>query len=57
MRTPEQIEALIPVSDRSAQRFPRLRPEQLAIVKRFAEEPARQFAADEPLFHASTTTA
>jgi hypothetical protein len=34
-----------------------LRPEQLAIVKRFAEEPARQFAADEPLFHASTTTA
>jgi thioredoxin reductase (NADPH) len=50
MRTPEQIEALVPVSDRSAQRFPRLRPEQLAIVKRFAEEPARRFAPDESIF-------
>jgi thioredoxin reductase (NADPH) len=50
MRTPQQIEALVPVSDRSAQRFPRLRPEQLTVVKRFAEEPARRFAPDESIF-------
>jgi thioredoxin reductase (NADPH) len=50
MRTPEQIEAMVPVSDRSAQRFPRLRDAQLAVVKRFAEEEARSFAPDEFLF-------
>jgi hypothetical protein len=44
MRTPEQIEAMVPVSDRSAQRFPLLRDAQLAVVKRFAEEEARSFA-------------
>ena len=36
MRTPDQIEALIPTSDRIAQRFPTLRPAQLDIVRRFA---------------------
>jgi hypothetical protein len=52
MRTPQQVEAMVPVSDRSAQRFPRLRPEQLAVVKRFAEAPARSFAPDESIFQA-----
>jgi thioredoxin reductase (NADPH) len=50
MRTPEQIEAMVPVSDRSAQRFPRLRDAQLAVVKRFAEEEARSFAPGQFLF-------
>jgi thioredoxin reductase (NADPH) len=50
MRTPEQIEAIAPVSDRSAQRFPRLREAQLDIVRRFAEEAPRRFAAGEPIF-------
>ncbi len=50
MRTPEQLEALVPAADRSAQRFPRLREAQLAIVKRFAHDPARTFAPGEPLF-------
>lgn len=50
MRTPEQIEALIPLAGRSAQRFPRLRDPQLEIVKRFATAPTRTFAPGEPLF-------
>jgi thioredoxin reductase (NADPH) len=50
MRTPEQIEAIAPAADRSAQRFPRLREAQLAIVKRFAHDPARTFAPGEALF-------
>ncbi|HEY0340647.1 MAG TPA: cyclic nucleotide-binding domain-containing protein, partial [Steroidobacteraceae bacterium] len=50
MRTPEQIEAMVPVSDRSAQRFPRLRDAQLAVVNRFAEEEPRSFAPEECLF-------
>jgi len=50
MRTPEQIEALAPAADRSAQRFPRLRETQLSIVKRFAHDPARSFAPGESLF-------
>ena len=36
MRTQEQLEAMVPASDRSAQRFPRLREAQLDVVKRFA---------------------
>ncbi|MGB6307781.1 MAG: FAD-dependent oxidoreductase [Steroidobacteraceae bacterium] len=50
MRTPEQIEAMVPVSDRSAQRYPGLREDQLAIVKRFAHDPARSFAPGESIF-------
>jgi thioredoxin reductase (NADPH) len=50
MRTPQQIEALAPAADRSAQRFPRLREAQVGIVKRFAEAPPRSFAAGEWLF-------
>lgn len=50
MRTPEQIEAIAPAADRSAQRFPRLREAQLAIVKRFAHDPERTFAPGEALF-------
>ena len=50
MRTPEQIEALVPAADRSAQRFPRLREAQLAGVKRFAVDPVRTFAPGEALF-------
>ncbi|HEX4181956.1 MAG TPA: FAD-dependent oxidoreductase, partial [Caulobacteraceae bacterium] len=50
MRTQEQVEALVPVSDRSAQRFPRLRDAQLAIVKRFAEAEPRSFAPDESMY-------
>ena len=44
MRTPEQIEAMVPLSDRSAQRFPRLREEQLEVVKRFANAEPRRFS-------------
>lgn len=33
MRTPEQIATMVPVSDRSAQRFPRLREAQLAAAE------------------------
>jgi thioredoxin reductase (NADPH) len=50
MRTPEQIEAMAPTEDRSAQRFPRLRDTQLEIVKRFANAQARTFAPGEPMF-------
>jgi CRP-like cAMP-binding protein len=50
MRTQEQIEAMVPVSDRSAQRFPRLRDAQLDIVKRFADAEARSFSPGEPIF-------
>jgi thioredoxin reductase (NADPH) len=50
MRTLEQIEALAPAADRSAQRFPRLREAQLGIVKRFAQDPPRSFAPGESLF-------
>lgn len=52
MRTPEQIEVIAPTSDRSAQRFPRLREAQLGLVKRFAEESPRHFTTGEPLFQA-----
>ena len=50
MRTQEQIEAMVPVGDRSAQRFPRLRDAQLDIVKRFADAEARGFSPGEPIF-------
>lgn len=52
MRTPQQIEEMVPVSDRSAQRFPRLREAQLEVVKRFAEAHERNFAPGESLFSA-----
>lgn len=50
MRTPQQIETMFPVSDRSAQRFPRLNALQLDTVKRFGREAERSFAPDELLF-------
>jgi hypothetical protein len=50
MRTPEQIEAMVPISDRSAQRFPRLRETQLELVGRFANAEARRFSPGEPIF-------
>src|SRR5262249_9084212 len=51
MRTPQQIEEMVPVSDRSAQRFPRLRPAQLDVVRRFAEAHERNFAPGECMFN------
>jgi thioredoxin reductase (NADPH) len=50
MRTQEQIEAMVPTSDRSAQRFPLLREAQLDVVKRFADAEARSFSPGEPIF-------
>lgn len=50
MRTPEQIEVMVPLSDRSAQRFPRLRPEQLEVIKRFANTEPRRFSPGESIF-------
>jgi thioredoxin reductase (NADPH) len=50
MRTPEQLEAMVPLSDRSAQRFPRLRQEQLEVVKRFANAEPRRFSPRESIF-------
>ena len=50
MRTPEQIEAMVPISDRSAQRFPRLRETQLDLVRRFANAEARRFSPGEKIY-------
>jgi thioredoxin reductase (NADPH) len=50
MRTREQIEAMAPISDRSAQRFPRLREAQLDTVKRFAGTEPRRFSSRESIF-------
>ena len=50
MRTQEQIEAMVPTSDRSAQRFPRLSEAQLEVVKRFANAVAQSFSPGEPIF-------
>lgn len=50
MRTPEQTEVMVPLSDRSAQRFPRLRAEQLEVVKRFANTEPRRFLPRESIF-------
>ena len=52
MRTPEQIEAMSPASDRSAQRFPQLSEAQLAVVGRFAEAEPRKFAPGEAIYQA-----
>ena len=51
MRTAQQVEERVPVSDRSAQRFPRLRQAQLDVVKRFAETHERNFAPGELIFN------
>src|SRR3984885_3636233 len=50
MRTPEQIEVMVPPSDRSAQRFPRLRKEQLEVVQRFANAEPRRFSPRESIY-------
>jgi thioredoxin reductase (NADPH) len=50
MRTPEQIEAIAPIADRSAQRYPALREAQLEVVKRFAGIQERAFSPGELLF-------
>jgi thioredoxin reductase (NADPH) len=50
MRTQEQIEAMVPISDRSAQRFPQLREAQLQVVRRFANTEPRRFQPGEWLF-------
>jgi thioredoxin reductase (NADPH) len=50
MRTPQQIEAMVPIPDRSAQRFPKLSAAQMDVVKRFAEAAPRSFAAGEFVF-------
>jgi thioredoxin reductase (NADPH) len=52
MRTAEKIESLFPISDRSAQRFPRLRDEQLEVVARFAEREPMRFAPGQGLYRA-----
>jgi thioredoxin reductase (NADPH) len=51
VRTLQQIEAMVPISDRSAQRFPRLREAQLDVVRRFAEAHERHFAPGECIFN------
>ena len=51
MRTPQQLEEIVPISDRSAQRFPRLREAQLEVVRRFAEAHERTFAPGESIFN------
>jgi thioredoxin reductase (NADPH) len=50
MRTPEQIEAMVPTADRAAQRFPRFDARQLAVVKRFTECEPRTFAPGASLY-------
>ncbi len=50
MRNKEQIEAMVPIPDRSAQRFPRLRDDQLEVVRRFANVEARKFSPRESIF-------
>ncbi len=50
MRTPQQIEVMVPLSDRSAQRFPRLRADQLEVIKRFANTEPRRFSPGESIF-------
>jgi thioredoxin reductase (NADPH) len=51
VRTAEQIEEMVPASDRGAQRFPRLREAQLDVVRRFAEAQERHFAPGESIFN------
>ena len=50
MRTPEQIEAMVPIADRSAQRYPQLRDAQLDLVRRFTEAEPRSLSPNESLF-------
>jgi thioredoxin reductase (NADPH) len=50
MRTAEQIEAIAPAADRSAQRFPLLSEAQLATVRRFADAEPRTFAPGQWLY-------
>lgn len=50
MRTQEQIEAISPLADRSAQRFPTLRPGQLDVVRRFANTDTKTFSPGESLY-------
>jgi thioredoxin reductase (NADPH) len=50
MRTAQQIAQMVPVDDRSAQRFPRLREAQLDVVKRFADAHEQSFAPGESVF-------
>jgi thioredoxin reductase (NADPH) len=50
MATPEQLDIVAPDSDRSAQRFPRLRQDQLEVVRRFANIEATRFAPGENIF-------
>jgi thioredoxin reductase (NADPH) len=50
MRTPEQTNALVPPSDRSAQRFPRLSRAQLAIAERFSITEPKIFQPGEYLY-------
>jgi len=50
MRTPHEIEAMVPPGDRSAQRYPRLRDAQLEVVARFAEARPRDFAPGERIY-------
>jgi thioredoxin reductase (NADPH) len=50
MATPEQLDIMAPDSERSAQRFPRLRQDQLEVVRRFAHIEATRFAPGENIF-------
>jgi thioredoxin reductase (NADPH) len=50
MRTPDQIEALFPASDRASQRFPRLSEPQLNLVGRFRDVEPQTFGPSEPIF-------
>jgi thioredoxin reductase (NADPH) len=50
MRSLQQIEEMVPIDDRSAQRFPRLQEAQLDVVRRFAEAHERNFAPGESIF-------
>jgi len=50
VRTAERIEEMVPISDRTAQRVPRLRGAQLDVVRRFAEAHERTFAPGESIY-------
>jgi thioredoxin reductase (NADPH) len=50
MRTAEQIEAIAPAADRSAQRFPVLSPAQLAVVRRFTDAEPHAFGPGETVY-------
>ena len=50
MRTAEEIEIIVPLSDRSEQRFPKLRESQFDVVKRFADSEPVDFAPGDLMF-------